>query len=229
MRETGEPIPQPLEDPGEEQGARAWVQVLLDKIQGLLGRGGLRQILQLRPGEEILRWADREARPWERLQALQCAMGELERGRPGRTHHGGARGSDEPMDPLEQHVPSPPVDGPDMPPSGDPPPSPTSSHRRAAFQVIARTLREARGEQCRAETEEGQPEAEPEGEEEGNQEEDDIPTVPFGTTPPELFETEGTPPGSDGAGGIPEGGPQHTNTGGNGHGGFWKTSTWTWT
>ena len=118
VRETGEPIPQPLEDPGEEQGARAWVQVLLDEIQGLLGRGGLRQILQLRPGEEIIRWADREARPWERLQALQCAMGELERGRPGRTHYGGARGSAEPMDSPGQHFPPPPVDGPDMPPSG---------------------------------------------------------------------------------------------------------------
>ena len=96
LLEGGPPTPMNLLEEQEEQAVRAWVQTLLDEIQGLLGRLGARQLLHLRPGEELVQWANREARPWERLQALQAAMGDPTPAPTGGTQFGGATGSGEP-------------------------------------------------------------------------------------------------------------------------------------
>ena len=93
LLEGGPPMPMNLLDESEEAAVRAWMQTLLNEIQGLIGRLGARQMLHLRPGEEVLQWANREARPWERLQALQTAMGDPTPAPTGGTTQYAPRGS----------------------------------------------------------------------------------------------------------------------------------------
>ena len=66
----------------EEAVVRAWVQTLVDEIQGIIGRTELRRILMIRPGDRVNDWVHAEARPWTRLQALEDAMGN-QQGSPG--------------------------------------------------------------------------------------------------------------------------------------------------
>ena len=130
------------------------------------------------------------------------------------------------MGPPGENPPPPHADTQAVPHPGASPSSPTSSHRRAAFDVVAAAAREARAGEHRVETDEAQPEAEPEEAEEATLEDEDIPPTPFGSTPPELFEPPDSPPREEGVREVTDGSHQNADIGDAANGGTLRTSAW---
>ena len=177
VREMGDLIPWLLEDAQEEMAVRAWVQTLLDELQGHMGRRPLRQLLAMLPGEEIRNWADREAHPWARLHALEESLHPATARNPlncagprlrgyDNVQLGGATGSGEPIQGGGGHPGAATLDSSAPDPGGAPqdaPASPSSERNRRAFQALLDHACPAEDEGAQ---EAVQPEAEPEGREE---------------------------------------------------------------